>query len=180
MNNIRGVLGGPDNDLSAPGQLLPFLVGAFGFARSCYAILQEKVLDKQAKAVAALDALNLNAEGLRTFTSPGDVAGAEAKYSPGEDTAGDRYQRVAQRHGEEEPVEGEGAEEEHPRPKERSWALRYLTAWLPWLSLLQDYDRQLSKQGLSRHSTGLTSPFTSPAGRQESFGAFFSAERRRA
>ena len=107
MNNIRGVLGGPDNDLSAPGQLLPFLVGAFGFARSCYAILQEKVLDKQAKAVAALDALNLNAEGLRTFTSPGDVAGAEAKYVPGEDTAGDRYQRVAQRGGEEE-LAGEG------------------------------------------------------------------------
>lgn len=46
FNHIEGVLGGPQNSLSTPGQLLPLLVGGFGFIQVLYVILKEKVFQR--------------------------------------------------------------------------------------------------------------------------------------
>jgi hypothetical protein len=44
----------------------------------------------------------------------------------------------------------------------RSWLLRYLVGWLPWLSLLHSYDKELSARGISRSNTGLASSPATP------------------
>ncbi|KAI9170549.1 hypothetical protein HJFPF1_00017 [Paramyrothecium foliicola] len=46
FNHVVGVLGGQGNALSNPGQLLPFLVGLFGFVATIYALAKERLFPK--------------------------------------------------------------------------------------------------------------------------------------
>jgi hypothetical protein len=112
FNHITGVLGGPQNSLSTPGQLLPLLVGGFGFVQTSYVILKEKVFQRDFHKEPQTG-YHFGPSVLRSTT---DL-----------DTA----------------------------QQQRNIALRYLVGWLPWLSLLQSYDRQLVEQGISRSNTGL-------------------------
>lgn len=47
FNHINDVLGGPTNNLSSPGQLLPLLVGAIGFTGTCYKLAQDRLFNKE-------------------------------------------------------------------------------------------------------------------------------------
>ncbi len=42
----------------------------------------------------------------------------------------------------------------------RSWPVRYLVAWLPWLSLLSHYDKELTLHAISREGRGLRMPLS--------------------
>ncbi|KAH7303964.1 hypothetical protein B0I35DRAFT_517099 [Stachybotrys elegans] len=50
FNHIDGVLGGPQNNLSSPGQLLPLLVGAVGFASTGYQLVQDKLFNREKRS----------------------------------------------------------------------------------------------------------------------------------
>lgn len=117
FNKLKGVLGGEDNELSMPGQLLPFLVGGFGFAETLYKILKEKVFQKDFHDAP---------EAYRGFGP--SVLRSTTDMENGQ--------------------------------QQKSWVLRYIVGWLPWLSLLHSYDKELSARGISRSNTGLGSPTT--------------------
>lgn len=157
FNHIGGVLGGMgrENTLSLPGQLLPFLVGLLGFTRLCYSIFIEKYLNAQPRDVSALTAaieasLQPAVVGARVDTGLGPGAGPGA--------AADQKQVSEGTSEDIAPVEST----RQPPELERSWAVRYLVAWLPWLSLLHNYDQELLEQGISRHGTGFDSVLASP------------------
>ncbi|KAH8172342.1 hypothetical protein LIA77_06597 [Sarocladium implicatum] len=118
FNNVKGVLGGTDNSLSVPGQLLPFLIGGFGFFETLYGILKVKVLQKDFH----------------------DAPQAYTGFGPSVLRSTTDMEKNQQTH---------------------SWAVRYLVGWLPWLSLLHSYDKELSARGISRsNTTRLSSPAT--------------------
>ncbi|KAH6685299.1 hypothetical protein F5X68DRAFT_19422 [Plectosphaerella plurivora] len=60
FNHINGVLGGPHNDLSNPGQLLPFLVGLFGFVGTLYAVIKDRYFPKPEEGVLSPTALDFD------------------------------------------------------------------------------------------------------------------------
>ena len=117
FNNITAVLGGPhDNELHLPSQLLPLLIGAFGFVRIIYLLFEQTrspgdaepsvahppTPPRQARTMHLADALHVFSpamarDSLTTTRDDDDIDAME-------------------RH----------------RPRR----LRYLVAWLPWLSLL--------------------------------------------
>jgi hypothetical protein len=117
FNNMNAVLGGPNNnEVHLPAQLLPLMVGAFGFLRICY----------------------LSFEAWR---SPGDatpsvVAPGQPRDSRTLHFGPDLLQAFS-------PAMGQKSTEKAPSPDEvdevvgrRSRSVRYLVAWMPWLSLL--------------------------------------------
>ncbi|KAF6815161.1 hypothetical protein CMUS01_12489 [Colletotrichum musicola] len=130
FNNVNLVLGGTDDtSLSLPSQLLPFLVGLFGFTRTLYSLVQEK-----------------------WFRKP-DRGGVISAVPESREDDGDAHDGRRFRTG---PSVRRNASDLDRRQAGRSWILRYLVAWLPWLSLLQHYDEQLEIQGISRESTNLS------------------------
>jgi hypothetical protein len=67
FNHLNDVLGGPTNNLSSPGQLLPLLVGAFGFTVTCYQLAQDKLFEKH-KRGKLFQRQNFGPETLRSTT----------------------------------------------------------------------------------------------------------------
>jgi hypothetical protein len=118
FNHVDAVLGGPfDNELHLPAQLLPLLIGAFGFTRTSYLMfenfrspgeLEPSIIDPSPPQPA------------RTMHFGPDVLQA---FSPGM-----KRKRTSKEHSPDEIDELEG---------HRPWPIRYLVAWLPWLSLLK-------------------------------------------
>ncbi|KAH7137304.1 hypothetical protein B0J13DRAFT_677340 [Dactylonectria estremocensis] len=124
FNHIAGVLGGRDgNALSNPGQLLPFLVGLFGFATTLYALVKEKFFPK---TVVQLEK-----------TSKGGLLDTARSLS--RTSSGDK-------------ARGRSLDQQQDK---RSLFIRYLVAWMPWLSLLQRFDEELLDHGVSRQGTFL-------------------------
>ncbi|KAH6967114.1 hypothetical protein EDB82DRAFT_481405 [Fusarium venenatum] len=151
FNNIEGVLGGlgRENTLSLPGQLLPFLIGLFSFLRLCYNIFLEHYLNAQPRngetlrtVAAASFGLNLLSHTPASTWTRIDTTESKPTYGPSEDGAAAQC-AITQ------------TQEHQERHNDRGWAVRYLIAWLPWLSLLHNYDKELLEQGVSRQGTGL-------------------------
>jgi hypothetical protein len=152
FNHVGDVLGGMgrENTLSLPGQLLPFLVGLLGFCQLLYTIFVEKYINKQPAEVKALEAM-IEASLNPVVPDPNSPNG---KREPGVDES-----------AAENDAEGnQRAAEEHLASKElnKPTLIRYLVAWLPWLSLLRNYDEELLEQGISRQGTGFNSVMASP------------------
>lgn len=161
FNHVGGVLGGfgRENTLALPGQLLPFLIGLFGFCQLCYTIFMEKYVNAQPPEGSALvAAIEASLQPAVVGAAKGASGGAVVEKTPSTDQPsanGDQQQQ-----GQEQEHQ---QEQQQPPELQRSWMLRYLVAWLPWLSLLQNYDKDLLEQGISRHGTGFDSVLGSPA-----------------
>ena len=124
FNHIAGVLGGRDgNALSNPGQLLPFLVGLFGFVATLYALVAERLFPKT---------IEESEEALRGVVT--EIVGGPTQIGGGNEALGKSLDQ---------------------QQAERSFFIRYLVAWMPWLSLLQRFDEELVNHGVSRQGTGL-------------------------
>lgn len=153
FNNVGGVLGGHgrENTLALPGQLLPFVIGLFGFVQLCYTIFMEKYVNAQppegSALVAAVEAsLQPAVVGAKGGNGGGPEMTQATEYQAGPDA--DQQQQLQQL--------------QHSPELQRSWMLRYLVAWLPWLSLLHNFDQDLLEQGISRQGTGFDSVLGSP------------------
>jgi hypothetical protein len=119
FNNVKHVLGGPHgNELHLPGQILPLLIGLFGFVRICYLILEtwrspggdvEPSLARAARTIH--EARTMHAKYLPLAFSP-----AMMRHSTS-------------------PSHDPNEIDELGRGRGRTG--RYLIAWLPWLSLLR-------------------------------------------
>jgi hypothetical protein len=121
FNNVTAVLGGPhSSELHLPGQLLPLLIGAFGFVRICYLVLESWRSGNDVEpSLATNQRTRLEARTLHTKDLP-------LAFSP----AMKREERVRKEH---EPDEVDELE------RRRGRAARYLVSWLPWLSLLEGF-----------------------------------------
>ncbi|PMD61024.1 uncharacterized protein K444DRAFT_560486 [Hyaloscypha bicolor E] len=121
FNNVTAVLGGPhSSELHLPGQLLPLLIGAFGFVRICYLVLESWRSGNDVEpSLATNQRMRLEARTLHTKDLP-------LAFSP----AMKREERVRKEH---EPDEVDELE------RRRGRAARYLVSWLPWLSLLEGF-----------------------------------------
>lgn len=165
FNHVGGVLGGfgRENTLALPGQLLPFLIGLFGFCQLCYTIFMEKYVNAQPPEGAALvAAIEASLQPAVVGAAKGGDGGAVAEKAPSTEQPsanGDQQQQEQEQERERQEQE----QQQQPPELQRSWMLRYLVAWLPWLSLLQNYDKDLLEQGISRHGTGFDSVLGSPA-----------------
>jgi len=123
FNHVTAVLGGPnDNELHLPAQLLPLLIGAFGFLRICWLTFEEwrSPGDRDPSVTRSTDSPCKSRTmhvglGLLAF-SP-----ALARDSP----------TKSEEHDENELDDLE---------RNRSRPVRYLVSWLPWLSLLKHVD----------------------------------------
>ena len=137
FNHVTAVLGGPnDNELHLPSELLPLLIGAFGFVRICWLKFEEwrSPGDRDPSVVKSTDmprrsrTLRFGVHMLQIFSS-----------SLAKDAA-----RVAQHE----------ADELDELEKNRTRASRYLVSWLPWLSLLKHWRNELPEdKGKSLPST---------------------------
>jgi hypothetical protein len=121
-NHVSAVLGGPtDNELHLPAQLLPLLIGAFGFVRILYKLLEDRRGRGDVDPSLAHDPAPPSPKAARTM----HLDKAFAAFSPA----------MAKR----APTAPHDPAEVDPLERRRSRALRYLVAWLPWLSLLQHF-----------------------------------------
>lgn len=118
FNHVLSVLGGPNSMISLPTQLLPLLIGVFGFVRVVWLKVKEL---RSFDAVPAQREENVSMRSDRTIRNSANVlqlfSPALASYSPPEyktETPGGEVMDSAA----------------------RSPLVRYLYAWLPWLSLL--------------------------------------------
>jgi hypothetical protein len=122
FNHITAVLGGPhDNELHLPSELLPLLMGAFGFVRICWLKFED-------------------------WRSPGDTDPSLAKSDdlPHRSRTlrfGKRMLQVfsASLAKDEARKAEHDANEVDELEKNKSRISRYLVAWLPWLSLLKHW-----------------------------------------
>jgi hypothetical protein len=118
-NHVTAVLGGPnDNELHLPSELLPLLIGAFGFIRTCW----------------------LKFEEWRSPSNP-DPSIAQDPAAPHRSRTMRFGVRMLQAFS--ESLEADAARKEEHEAAEldelergRSRGVRYLVAYLPWLSLL--------------------------------------------
>ncbi|KAE9379835.1 hypothetical protein N431DRAFT_476914 [Stipitochalara longipes BDJ] len=137
FNNVTAVLGGPNsNELHLPGQMLPLLIGAFGFVRICFLVFSdwrspgdvEPSLSNDEKTRMRLEARTMHAKDLPLAFSPA-------------------MRREETMRRERDPGEVDGFE------RGRGWMARYLVSWLPWLSLL-GYFRDEEVRGSEKRWSG--------------------------
>ena len=147
FNHVAAVLGGPhDNELHLPAQLLPLLIGAFGFVRTCYLLLEswrspEDIDPSVSAPTTPLPARTMHPgrDILLAFSPAMARASTTTSHDPNEI---DELERQRSRFG------------------------RYLVAWLPWLSLLpyfrkephQDKEKRLSDASQTFASVKLGQP----------------------
>lgn len=119
FNHVAPVLGGAghDNEISLPAQLLPLLIGAFGFVRTCYLLLEtwrspDDIDPSLSAPPKPLPARTMHVKDMFLMFSPAMRRKSTFTHGPGE------VEDFAKRRG---------------RPA------RYLVAWLPWLSLLRSF-----------------------------------------
>jgi len=139
FNNVTAVLGGPhDNELHLPSQLLPLLMGAFGFVRAWYLLFESWRSPGESEPSVAEPSPPHPARTLHVRDIPLAFSPAMARNS------------VATSH---DPNELDDLQ------RGRRWPVRYLVAWLPWLSLLPFFQddsvwnqgkRQSDQSGYSR------------------------------
>jgi hypothetical protein len=123
-NHVSAVLGGPDdNELHLPSELLPLLIGAFGFLRTCW----------------------LKFEEWRSPSNPDpSVAFEDAVAAPHRSRTMHFGVRMLQAFSESLAVDAARKEEHEAAEldeleRDRSRVSRYLVAYLPWLSLLRPW-----------------------------------------
>jgi hypothetical protein len=122
FNNVTAVLGGPhNNELHLPGQILPLLIGAFGFVRICYLVLEN--WRSPSDVEPSLATRPMTVQEARTLHAK-DLTLAFSPAMKREETM-----RGERDYGEVDELE-----------RGRRTPVRYLVTWLPWLSLL-DYFR---------------------------------------
>lgn len=128
FNNITGVLGGRNGGgttLHLPGQLLPLLIGTFGMVRTLYLLYAAlRSADDENPSLPASTtptrARTLRARNVLLAFSPAMDRDARSKrYDPNEDGELERNMR---------------------------WPVRYLVAWLPWLTLLPYFQHRASDE----------------------------------
>jgi hypothetical protein len=126
FNHVTAVLGGPlDNELHLPSELLPLLIGAFGFVRISWLKFEEwrSPGDRDPSVVKSAD-LPRRSRTLRFGVAMLQVFSASLATD-------------AVRKAEHDAAELDELE------KNRSRASRYLVAWLPWLSLLKYWRNEI-------------------------------------
>jgi hypothetical protein len=139
FNNVTAVLGGPhDNELHLPSQLLPLLMGAFGFVRACYLLFE-------------------------SWRSPGEIEPSMAEPSPPHPARTMHIRDIplafSLAMARNSIATSHDPNELDELQRGRRWLVRYLVAWLPWLSLLPFFEndsvrhqgkRQSDQSGYSR------------------------------
>jgi len=120
-NHVSIVLGGTQYvQVHLPAQLIPLLIGIFGFVRISYLRFE------QWRSPGSIEPSTVSTEAeprpSRTFRFGVDVLKA---FSPAM-----ARQRTIKRH---DPSDVDGMQ------KRRPWPIRYLVSWLPWLSLLTPF-----------------------------------------
>jgi hypothetical protein len=120
---MTGVLGGPrNNELHLPGQLIPFLVGAFSFIRTCHILIgswrlpREEAEPLDSESGSPQSARTIHFRDLPLVFSP---AMARNSIATSENTD-----------------DSDDNDETDNIESERNWPVRYIISWLPWLSLL--------------------------------------------
>jgi hypothetical protein len=123
FNHITGVLGGPnDNELHLPAQLLPLLLGAFGFVRICWLKFEDwrspddhdpSVVTPEAQIHRRSKTLPMGLGALKMFSR--EMARTRTEKEVHKDDEIDMLEDGMRRR------------------------FRYLVAWLPWLSLLDSF-----------------------------------------
>jgi hypothetical protein len=151
-NNVSAVLGGPDdNELHLPSQLIALMIGAFGLVRLCYLKLTGWRYSGHDNT-AAIDSsapphphwkpqLNLN---LLKIFSPNFSADEEPPKH--EDSTDDPFADT-------EVSERDQIDELDPLVKGKSWFVRCMISWLPWLVLIPArYRKQSDAESSSGHT----------------------------
>lgn len=69
LNHVKGVLGGSNNTLASPGQLLPFLVGFCGILRTCYTWLHDRPRTKDLTVFRDAD-MGIDATAWARYNAP--------------------------------------------------------------------------------------------------------------
>jgi len=132
---MTAVLGGPhNNEVHLPAQLLPLMVGAFGFIRTLYLILMSERSPESVEEPSVADSdprpLRL-ARTLHMRDIPFAFSPHMARYST---------------------TTSHDPDEIDEREKHRSWPVRYLVTWLPWLSLLGYFQNETVRERNKRWS----------------------------
>jgi hypothetical protein len=117
FNNVTAVLGGlKNNELHLPGQLLPLLIGAFGFVRTSYFVLE-------------------------SWHSPGDIQPPLSEPSPPHAAsimhARDLPLAFSPAMARRTTTISHDPDEIDELERGRRCPVRYLVAWIPWLSLIK-------------------------------------------
>lgn len=121
FNHVSAVLGGPnENELHLPAQLLPLLIGAFGFVRTCYLLFEswrspEDIDPSLSAPPTPLPARTMHPRDVLLLFSPAMARRSTFSHDP---------------------------EEIDETAKRRGRSVRYLVAWLPWLSLLESFQER--------------------------------------
>ncbi|KAF6808550.1 hypothetical protein CPLU01_15657 [Colletotrichum plurivorum] len=140
FNHVSAVLGGPnENELHLPAQLLPLLIGTFGFVRTCYLLFEswrspEDIDPSLSAPPTPLTSRTMHPRDMLLLFSPAMARRSTVSHDP---------------------------EEIDETAKRRGRSVRYLVAWLPWLSLLesfQDHPRPDKEKRVSGRSDGSESP----------------------
>jgi hypothetical protein len=127
FNHVSKVLGGPhDNELHLPAQLLPLLIGAFGFLRTCYLLFEHFRSPAEFEpSLAALSPVQ-EARTLHMRDLPLAFSPAMARHSTTTSHDPDEMDELERRRG---------------------FGVRYIVAWLPWLSLLKHFQDETESNG---------------------------------
>ncbi|KAF9873161.1 hypothetical protein CkaCkLH20_09324 [Colletotrichum karsti] len=133
FNHVNAVLGGPhNNELHLPAQLLPLLIGSFGFVRTCYLLFEswrspEDIDPSLSAPPTPVAARTMHTRDVLLLFSPAMARRPTTFHDP------DEIDKTA---------------------KQRGWPVRYLVAWLPWLSLLGFFQERPALEDRKRHSKG--------------------------
>jgi hypothetical protein len=143
FNHVSAVLGGPnDNEIHLPGQLLPLMIGGFGFVRICWILFEEWRAPGNTDPSVA-DANGDQPKRARTL----HMSNALHMFSP----SMDRTLVPKPQHSGDELDELE----RYQSPK-----TRYLVAYLPWLSLLECFRNEPKVTAKRVSATSGQSDFT--------------------
>jgi hypothetical protein len=120
-NHVLGVIG-PNGKISYPAQLLPLLIGTLGFLRICWLLFQ-KWLNPEPDCCDENEVPpeKLNKSNGAPPATPGVGLGLLSSPSAGS----------------ERPAAGTGEDSDQSITRHRRLAIRYLVAYLPWLSQFQ-------------------------------------------
>jgi hypothetical protein len=117
FNNVTAVLGGPeDNEFHLPAQLLPFMIGIFGFVRTCYLLFESWRSPGDTEPSVSEPTPPLPARTMHIRDIPLAFSPAMARNST---------------------ISSHDPNEVDDIERGRRWPVRYLVSWLPWLSVLK-------------------------------------------
>jgi len=129
-NHVKSVLGGPNSQLHLPTQLIPFLLGVFGFLRVVWLKIKEMRDFDEKDAFHAPPSRRSSSSRRQPPRPLSGGASLFQLFSPALVT----YK--PKQYSEDE------AEEAQSGLMRRSIFIRYLVAWMPWLSLVGNLRRE--------------------------------------